>query len=287
MSPGVLALVLTAAVAHAAWNFLAKGAEGGAAFVWLATMAGAAIYLPVLVVALVVAPGHLGWLALGLMAGSGVLHAVYFVVLQRGYAAGDLSLVYPLGRGTGALLAAVGATVLLGEHPSALTIVGGLTIVAAVFSLIARPGESLRRPGSGPATAYALATGVAIACYTLWDKHAVGPVALSPIVYLWGSNIGIGLLLPPWVLRNPARLQQAWVTSRRRAAGVGLLSLLAYVLILYALEHAPVSSVAPARESSILIGTLLGAVVLGEGDTRRRVVAAAATLVGITALALG
>ena len=287
MSPAVLALVLTAAVAHAAWNFLAKGAEGGAAFVWLATIAGAAIYLPVLVLALLVAPGHLGWLALGLMAGSGALHAVYFVVLQRGYAAGDLSLVYPLGRGTGALLAAVGATVLLGEHPSALTIIGGLTIVAAVFSLIARPGRSLRRPGSGAATGYALATGVAIASYTLWDKHAVGPVALSPIVYLWGSNVGIGLLLTPWVLRNPARLHRAWVTSRRRAAGVGLLSQLAYVLILYALTHAPVSSVAPARESSILIGTLLGTVVLGEGDTRRRVIAAAATLVGITALALG
>ena len=264
MSPAVLALVLTAAVAHAAWNFLAKGAEGGAAFVWLATMAGAAIYLPVLVLVLLVAPGHLGWLALGLMAGSGVLHAVYFVVLQRGYAAGDLSLVYPLGRGTGALLAVVGA----------------------VFSLIARPGESVRR-ARGPATMYALATGVAIACYTLWDKHAVGPVALSPIVYLWGSNAGIGLLLTPWVVRNPDRLRRAWVTSRRRAAGVGLLSLLAYVLILYALKHAPVSSVAPARESSILIGTLLGSVVLGEGDTRRRVAAAAATLVGIAALALG
>jgi drug/metabolite transporter (DMT)-like permease len=286
MSPAVLALVLTAAVAHAAWNFLAKGAEGGAAFVWLATMAGAAIYLPVLVVALVVAPGHLGWVALGLMAGSGALHAVYFVLLQRGYAAGDLSLVYPLGRGTGALLAAVGATVLFGEHPSVLTIVGGVTIVAAVFSLIARPGESVRRAG-GPAATYAIATGVAIASYTLWDKHAVGPEALSPIVYLWGSNVTIGVLLTPWVTRHRARLRQAWATSRRHAAGVGLLSLLAYVLILYALKHAPVSSVAPARESSIMIGTLLGAVVLGEGDTRRRVIAAAATLVGITALALG
>jgi drug/metabolite transporter (DMT)-like permease len=286
MSPAVLALVLTAAVAHAVWNLLAKGAEGGAAFVWLATMAGSAIYLPLLVVALVVAPGHFGWLALGLMAGSGALHAVYFVLLQRGYAAGDLSLVYPLGRGSGALLAAVAAIILLGERPSALAIVGGAIIVAAVFSLISRPSESLRR-ADGPATVYALLTGVAIASYTLWDKHAVGPVALSPIVYLWGSNLGIGLLLTPWVVRHPDRLRQAWVTSRGRAAGVGLLSLLAYVLILYALVHAAVSEVAPARESSILIGTLLGVVVLGEGETRRRVVAAAATVIGITALALG
>jgi drug/metabolite transporter (DMT)-like permease len=286
MSPAVLALVLTAAVAHAVWNLLAKGGEGGAAFVWLATMAGSAIYLPVLVVAVVLAPGHFGWLALGLMAGSGGLHAVYFVLLQRGYAAGDLSLVYPLGRGTGALLAAAAAIVLLGERPSVLAIVGGAIIVAAVFSLIAHPGESLRRAG-GRATVYALLTGVAIAGYTLWDKHAVGPVALSPIVYLWGSNLGIGLLLTPWVARRPDTLRRAWLSSGRRAAGVGLLSLLAYALILYALVHAPVSEVAPARESSILIGTLLGAVVLGEGETRRRVVAAAAVVIGITALALG
>ena len=115
----------------------------------------------------------------------------------------------------------------------------------------------------------------------------MGPVALSPVVYLWGSNLAIGLLLTPWVARHPATLRRAWSSSRGRAAGVGLLSLLAYVLILFALTHAPVSSVAPARESSILIGTLLGSVVLGEGDSRRRLIAAAATVIGITALALG
>ena len=286
MSPSVLALVLTAAVAHAGWNLLAKGSEGGAAFVWLATMAGTALYVPALVVVLVISPGHLGWLALGLMAGSGALHAVYFVLLQRGYAVGDLSLVYPLGRGTGALLAATAAVVLLGERPSAATIAGALIIVAAVFSLIARPGESARRT-QGHATVFALLTGVAIASYTLWDKHAVGPVGLSPVVYLWGSNLAIGLLLTPWVARHPDTLRRAWVSSRGRAAGVGLLSLLAYVLILFALKHARVSSVAPARESSILIGTLLGSIVLGEGDTRRRLIAATATVIGIAALALG
>ena len=164
MSPSVLALVLTAAVAHAGWNLLAKGAEGGAAFVWLSTMAGAAIFLPALVLVLVIAPGHLGWLALGLMVGSGALHAVYFVLLQRGYAVGDLSLVYPLGRGTGALLAAAGAVVLLGERPGAATVAGALIIVAAVFSLIARRDEPGRRgSGRGPATVFALLTGAAIA----------------------------------------------------------------------------------------------------------------------------
>ncbi len=107
MSPVVLALVLAAAVAHASWNLLAKGAAGGAAFVWLTTVASALIYLPVLVLV----PIRVDATALGLMAASGALHAAYFVLLQRGYATGDLSLVYPLARGTGPLLSTTAAIV--------------------------------------------------------------------------------------------------------------------------------------------------------------------------------
>ena len=99
MSLGVLSLVLAAAFAHAGWNFLAKGAEGGAAFVWLCAAVGTLLYVPMLAIALGTDPGAPGWAALAVMASSGALHAVYFVLLQRGYAAGDLSLVYPLARG--------------------------------------------------------------------------------------------------------------------------------------------------------------------------------------------
>ena len=188
MSPVVLALVVTAAFAHAAWNFLAKGAQGGAAFTWLASVAGAVIYLPALVIVLAVGPGRLGWLAIGLMAGSGALHAVYFIALQRGYASGDLSIVYPLGRGTGALLATTGAIVLLGERPSALAVAGAGIIVLAVFSLIARPQEPGAVTASG--SRFALLTGVAIASYTLWDKNAVGPGGLTPRASCWSRCCG-------------------------------------------------------------------------------------------------
>lgn len=286
MTPAVLALVAGAAFAHAGWNLLAKGAEGGAAFVWLSAVAGSVIYLPALALGIALAPDDLGWTALGLMAGSGALHALYFVLLQRGYAAGDLSFVYPLARGTGPLLSTTAAIVFLGERPSALAIIGGAIIVAAVFSLVARSGDSSRRTG-GQATLFALLTGTAIASYTLWDKHAVGTAALLPITYYWGTNFANAMLITPWVGRNPDTLRHAWATSRRQAAGVGLLSPLAYVLILYALARAPVSYVAPARETSILIGTVLGATVLGEGDSRHRVIAATAILLGVSALALG
>jgi drug/metabolite transporter (DMT)-like permease len=286
VSPFVLGLVLVAAVAHAVWNLLAKGARGGAAFVWLSAVAGTAIYVPALAVALAVHPGRLGWAALGLMAGSGALHAVYFVLLQRGYAAGDLSLVYPLARGTGPLLSTLVAILALGERPSPVALAGGAVIVAAVFSLIGRPGEAMRGTGRR-AAGFALLTGAAIAAYTLWDKQAVGPLALSPVVYYWGTNAADAALLTPWVARRPAALRLAWRTSRRQALGVALLSPLAYVLVLFALARAPVSYVAPAREVSILIGTALGTTVLAEGDARRRLVAAAAIVAGVTALALG
>ena len=113
MSLGVLGLVLLAAWAHAAWNLVAKGAQGGAAFVWLTTVASAVLYAPVLVGGIDLEPA-----AIALMAGSGALHAAYFVLLQRGYATGDLSLVYPLARGTGPLLSTVAAIAFLGEHPA-------------------------------------------------------------------------------------------------------------------------------------------------------------------------
>jgi drug/metabolite transporter (DMT)-like permease len=276
----VLALVLAAAFAHAGWNFLAKGAEGGAVFVWLSMVASTVLYLPALAIGLASTSDQLRWEALGLMAGSGVLHSVYFVLLQRGYASGDLSLVYPLARGTGPLLSGAAAIAFLGERPSALTLAGSLIIVAAVLSLV-------DRGGSREAIGFALLTGMTIAAYTLWDKHAVGPTHLSPLVYNWGTNLVVALILSPWVFAKPERLRTVWSGSRGRAVGVGLLSPLAYVLVLYALARAPVSVIAPARETSILIGTLLGTTVLAEGDTRRRMIAAGAILVGVTALALG
>ena len=281
MSLEVLALVLAAAVAHASWDLFAKPAQGGAGFVWLCAVAGTVLYVPVLVVALALDPGPLGWTALALMAGSGALHALYFVLLQRGYATGDLSLMYPLSRGTGPLLSSLAAIALLGERPTGLALAGGLVVVAAVLSL-ARPGDRSAETGF-----FALLTGTAIAGYTLWDKQAVGAVGLSPIVFYWGTNLVNALVLTPVALRRRADVRRAWTASRRRAAAVGVLSPLAYILILYALARAPISYVAPARESSIVIGTLFGALLLHEPDIRRRLVAAGVIVAGVVALALG
>lgn len=286
MTAPILGLCVLAALAHAAWNLLAKGAQGGQGFVWLYTVLASVLYLPALVVALIVAPGPLGVAAFVFMAGSGALHTLYASLLQRGYRTGDLSLVYPLARGTGPLISTLAAIAIFGERPSALALAGAGLIVLAVLAL-ARPSPGMAPGTHREAAVLAVLTGVAIAGYTLWDKRAVDALALSPLVYYWGTNTANALLLTVLIRRRRGSVRLAWGTSRSAALGVALLSPLAYILILYALSRAPVSAVAPARELSILIGTMLGATVLAEGDAARRAVASAAIVAGIVALALG
>ena len=106
-------------------------------------------------------------------------------------------------------------------------------------------------------------------------------------MYFWATEVGVALTLSPFVLRRPEAVRQAWRVDRRPALGVALLSGFAYILVLYALTLAAVSYVAPAREVSVLVGTALGVGVLREGDPRRRLMCAAAMVVGILALAVG
>ena len=285
MSPLALTLVLVGAFAHAAWNLLAKTAGSGAQFVWLTALAGTILYLPPAAVALAYAPGSFSPTALLFMAVSGALHAAYFVLLQRAYRNGDLSLVYPLARGTGPLLATAAAIALLGERPSAIALLGGAMIVLAVLSLAGSASGSGLSTRAG--VLYALLTGTCIAAYTLWDKQAVAAQGLSPIVYYWGTMLANAAVLTPLAAARRDAVARVWREYRRQVLGVAVLSPLAYVLVLFALAIAPVYYVAPAREVSILIGAVLGAQVLSEGDTGRRLLAAGGIVLGVVALALG
>ena len=105
-----------------------------------------------------------------------------------------------------------------------------------------------------------------------------------PVLYFWGAESTRVLLLAPFALR--ADVPAVWHANRRAILGIGALSPLAYVLVLFALARAPISLVAPVRESSVVVGALLGARVLGEGHLARRILAASAIAVGIAALAL-
>ena len=220
------------------------------------------------------------------MAGSAALHTAYFVLLNEGYRAGDLSLVYPLARGTGPLLSSFAAILLLGERPSMIALAGGFMIVGGVIVLTYSP-RRIAQAGARKPVGYALVTGTFIAAYTLWDKQAVSTFAVAPILLDWGANVGRILILTPFALRHWSKARNEWRTHRFEAIGVALLVPLSYILVLTAMQFTPVSYVAPAREISILIGAAMGARFLAEGDVQRRLVGACAMVLGVVALAVG
>lgn len=288
MTPSTLLLVLASALVHATWNLWTKqigpGARSGP-LMWVLTGISTVVYAPI---ALAVA-GKNGWspapLALAVIAGSGVIHVAYFLLLLRGYRVGDLSLVYPVARGTGPLLGAAGAILWLGEAPTLLGVGGALSIAAGVLVLTGDP-RRVRREKLGPGLRYGLLTGLSIGVYTLWDGWSVKHAGLHPVVFYWGGEVVRVALFTPMALAERSQVAALWRGPRWRLLGIAVLSPLSYLLILLAFRAGEVSHIAPAREISILIGAYLGGRVLGEGDRRRRLVAAVAFAGGVISLAL-
>lgn len=285
-----LALLVAAAFMHATWNLLAKRVGGGPPFVWLFATCSTLIYAPLVLLVLLVQQPELGPSQFLFMGGSAVLHLSYFLTLQQGYRVGDLSLVYPLARGTGPTLATIGAIVILGEHPGPIALAGAALVVVSVFLITG--GFAAPRRGSAaarPAIALGLVTGCFIASYSLWDKHAVSALAVPPLLLDWSTSLFRAIVLSPVARRRWCEVRGIWRAHRWETLGVGVLSTLAYLLVLFALSFTPVSRIAPAREMSILVGTFFGTRLLreGRGQVRRRLAAASLMVAGVIALALG
>ncbi|RZQ60407.1 DMT family transporter [Amycolatopsis suaedae] len=289
MNATALALVLVAAVVHAYWNLLAKRVTGsGTAFVWLYYSVSAVALLPVAVAAVLITGDRPQWSWLLGGAVTAVLHIAYALVLQRGYAVGDLSVVYPLARGTGPLLSVAVAVLVLGERPGWLGVAGAVLVVGGVLVIGTggSPGQSADRAARRAGIGYGLLTGATIAAYTLWDAHAVTGLGLSPLVYFTAGAVLQGALLAPVALRRRTEVTDMWRRHRREVLVVGVASPVAYLLVLFALTMAPVSLVAPARELSIVLGGLAAWRVLGEADAVRRLAGSVVVLAGITAIAV-
>jgi drug/metabolite transporter (DMT)-like permease len=286
MSAWAFALLLAAAVIHATWNFLNKRASGHVTFTWLVAVLSALLYAPATITVIEVWAIQINFVVIGLMAGSAALHTAYFVLLNQGYRAGDLSLVYPLARGTGPLLSSIAAILFLGERPSLVALGGALLIIGGAVILTTNLAQ-LRQSGVQDAVLYAFVTGLFIAAYTLWDKQAVSHFAVAPLVLDWGANVGRALFLTPMAAKYSDEAVAEWREHKYEAIGCAVLIPLAYILVLTAMQFTPVSYVAPAREISILIGTVMGTRLLGEADAPRRLAGACAMVLGVVGLAVG
>ena len=279
-------LVLTAAVFHAAWNLLAKKACGGTAFIWLFASLSSVLYFPIALWLILTVKPDIGLYPIAIIFASSVLHSIYFIMLDKGYKFGDLSVIYPLARGTGPLLATLTAIALLGERPTPLALAGAIFIGIGIVVVTGNPFSHKER-NARKSILFAFLCGTAIAGYTVIDKIAVSTFLIPPLIMDWCTNFGRVLLLTPYSLKNWTKVKEQWKLHKKEAIGVSILSPLAYILVLTAMVFSPVSYIAPAREISILIGALLGAKLLSEGDFKTRLAGAGTMFIGLVALSVG
>jgi drug/metabolite transporter (DMT)-like permease len=289
VDPLVFGLIAVAAVLHVTWNVLVKtsGDPLRAASVGMAL--GAVVLTPIAIV---------GWFAIGQPAippeaiwlgiGSGVFEAIYVVVLSAAYRHGDLSIVYPLARGTATLLAVAIGIAIIGERPGPLGLAGIVALLTGFFWL-QRPwrllADAARGRGIDRGVGLALLCGVVIATYSAIDR--VGTRLTEPWLYgaiLWAvSAVVLAVLLA--VRMSPAAL----VPRQPRIVAGGLIMVAQYMAILFALSIAPLTAVAPLRESAIVLASGWGAIRLAEAAGRREAAAriAAASLIVFGAILLG
>jgi uncharacterized membrane protein len=276
--PLVVLLVLVAAVLHATWNALAHAAEDrlvGFALISTSTL--------VLGIVLVLVGDPVGWHYFWWAALSAGLHVAYLLLLMASYEVADLSRAYPLSRGTGVALVAL-ASIVLPRSPMDAEVIIGTTLVVVGLVGITFVGPPLtRRDRIGIATAFG--TGTAIAGYTIVDGLSVSGGA--PVL----AYAGWLMLLQSWVVpvyavakRGRALLAVPWRQVLQGLSG-GVVSLLAYGLVLLAQTSGQLAAIAALRELSIAVGVLIGVFVLHEAAARKRLLPALVLTAGAVVLA--
>lgn len=293
MPASALALVILAGLIHACWNIAAKKVGGDARFAAFTGVLLMLVWAPVGIWLSWQQLPSWGWPEFAVVAVSGVLHVAYYLVLLRGYREADLTVVYPLARGSGPLLSSTLAIVFLGERLSTWGVFGIAAVVGGVFLVAGGPG--LLRAAQDPAKRrrvragvfFGLATGVFIAAYTVVDGWGVKVLGMSPILVDYLGNLVRLLILVPLVLPLRAGIVAVWKVQWKAALLVAAISPVSYVLVLYAMQEAPLSHVAPAREVSMLFAALIGGHLLAEGDRVMRILGAACIAAGVMALAVG
>ena len=283
-----MAIVLASAFLHAGWNFLLKKSGNKIVFTWCFLTAALVMYLPVCLYFWPRQPiSTLGWVCI---AGTGIFHFLYFWFMGGAYERGDLSLVYPLFRGSGPLLVPILAVLLLNEELAALGLAGIGLIVLGIYVLhltsfrlqsFLEPFASLKQGASR----WALYTGGAIAGYSIIDKVGVGQV--FPPVYLYlAVVISWGFLSVDVLSRRREGILLEWRHNRLNIVVVGFFAIFTYMMILFALQLAKVSYVSAVREISIVLSALLGVSQLGEKNAAQKLPGAAMIALGVVFIGL-
>lgn len=272
-------LALSAAVLHAGWNLIAKRADGDRYLVlWAQFFAAGLLTAPLLIGYQII--WGMPWQGYMWAALSGCVHVPYVWLLARAYSVGDFSISYPVARGGGAALAALGGVVALNDHLSPLEVLG-IAIVVCGLILLAYGAH-------GKALVVALLAAVSIGVYSTIDGKGVRstPDTIGFVLATMTAG-GITNTAAAVIIRRPADMSAMFVANWRRASLTGLASVVTYGMVLVAFTYASIGYVTALRESSVVLAALAGWRLLGEGDHRRRLSAAVVVFAGLLVLVLG
>ncbi|MGH6945845.1 MAG: EamA family transporter [Kiloniellales bacterium] len=280
LEPGVLALVLLAAVLHASWNALVK--TGGDRLVVI-TLVNFAPGIPALLALLWLPP--MSAEAVPFLVVSVLVHFGYYAFLLGAYQHGDLSRVYPVARGSAPLLVALGAWLLAGEALSVAGWLGILVVSAGIMSLAWFRNHGAVA-GEAKAIGFALLTGLSIAGYSVADGLGVraSGASFTYIAWLFAIDAFPLLLFTCW--RRRGRIAAAFRPHLLRGAAGGVVATTAYGIVIWAMGQGPIAHVVALRETSVIIAAGIGTLLLGESFGRQRILAAALVAAGAIALNL-
>lgn len=281
----VFLLVIFSAFCHAAWNFAARKAAGNLMAIWLGLWIGCAVILPgaagVIIRSGIRATADLQ--GISCIIATGLIHTVYFRLLAAGYEKGEISLVYPIARGSGIAFTAILAGLLLKEQ---LTLLGAIGIGLVCLGIISLSRDAQQRADDAKAIRLALGIGASIVAYSIVDKIGVGYI--HPLVYIWSMFLIAAITLTPLLIRHyRGQLWQAARQYKGYAAIIGVGSVGTYLMILFAFTRGPVNYIVAVREFAVVLGALAGVVFLKERLTMAKALAICLIVMGIIGIKLG
>ncbi len=281
-----LTFVILSACFHVVAHVVLKRSLDRLASVWWVLVWGGLLLFPVVFFD----PMPWSWPLAGLVLVSGFFQFAYFYSIARAYHTGDLSVVYPLARGTAPVFLLIWATVLIGERPTPGGIVGVLVIAAGIYLIglprlraWMEPLRSLRQPGPR----WAVIAGLFISAYSAVDR--VGVRLASPLPYLFFVNwVAIAFLTPMVLLAAGVRALRAEIGyARFNSVIAGMTTQLAYLTVLFVIHAgAPASYVGAIREISVVFGVTLGVALFKEPGSFIRVAGGACVAAGVAIIGL-
>ncbi len=284
MPTAVFLLVLGSAFCHAGWNFAARKVSGNFIVLWVSLWIGCLFLFPIAIGVLL----KLGFAqsvqtsGIPYIIATGLIHSVYFILLGISYKHGEISLVYPIARGSGVGLTAIFAGLIFAEK---ISLLGAFSIAVISLSILSMGFSSSNSPSKIKPVIAALCLGITISAYSLVDK--MGVVYVHPVIYIWFLFFITAVVLTPFIVWQYSDTIMVTIRSHFKfALIIGMGSIITYLMVLIAFTIGPVSYIVAVREFAVVFGAIAGLVFLKEKVSIIKILSIIGITIGMICLKL-